>query len=398
MVRRGLIITVAAVLLVSAWPVQGQQPDMESVVDDNTAFAFDLYHTLGAGNDSNLFFSPYSISTALAMTYAGARGTTEQQMADVMHFTLPQDQLHPAFGELQQEIGSTSAIANALWGQSGYPFRQEYLDLVNQNYSGGLQQLDFKTDPEAARQTINRWVSDRTEKRIEDLIPQDALDTSTRLVLTNAIYFKQSWSLAFDAGYTGDGAFTLLDGSTVTVPTMSQTENFGYAEGDGFQAIKLDYIDNRTAMLIILPGEGRFAGIESGLDTATFKSILESLADTEVMLSMPRFEYTSGFSLGDMLKTMGMTDAFDPVLADFSGMADAASIGENVFISAVFHKAFVKVDETGTEAAAATAVVEGATAAQPGAVMRINRPFIYLIIDQQTGSVLFMGRVMNPAG
>ena len=402
MLRLRVSIMFLVVLVIGAWPAQARQI---GAVEGNTAFAFDLYQALRTENDGNLFFSPYSISTALAMTYAGARGTTEQQMAEVMHFTLPQDELHPAFSELQQTIGQSATtddafrlnVVNALWGQENYAFRPDYLDLVDQNYGGGLRQVNFKSDPEAARQVINQWVADQTEQRIKDLLPEEVITTDTRLVLTNAIYFKASWLFQFDPEFTQDGPFTLLDGSTVTVPLMINADSFGYLEGDGFQAVQLPYEGNRAAMLIILPDEGRFEEIESGLNAETFTTLIDSLTYGEVSLTMPRFEYTSEFRLDEALKAMGMMDAFIYGVADFSGIADLEVTGEPLFISAVIHKAFVKVDETGTEAAAATAVVIATESAMmPLAEVTINRPFIFFITDQQTGSVLFMGRVMNP--
>jgi serpin B len=378
----------------------------EQLVADNNAFALDLYHAV-SGMGDNLIFSPYSVSVALAMTYAGARGTTEQQMAAALHFTLPQDQLHAAFKALkdglpQAETGDTQsedqrfrlAIANALWGQSGYPFRQDYLDLVAEDYGAGLQLIDFLADPEAARQHINDWISQQTQDRIKDLLPPGSVDAATRLILTNAIYFKAAWRSQFEAAATRDGLFHLLDGSTVSVPRMSQTAQFGYAAGQGYQAVVLPYEGNRMAMVILLPDQGTFAAFEDALSADQFDSILGSVVWQQVALSMPRFTYESEFGLKDALAQMGMPDAFEPGVADFSGMSDQ----NNLYISDVVHKAFVKVDESGTESAAATGVIVGVMAV-PAAPLEvtIDRPFLYMIYDQTSNAILFMGRVLNPS-
>jgi len=378
----------------------------DQLIADNNAFAMDLYHAV-SGTGANLIFSPYSISVALAMTYAGARGTTEQQMAEALHFTLPRDQLHPAFKSLEDSLPQAATddsqseeqdfqlgIANALWGQTGYPFRQDYLDLVSENYGAGLQLVDFEADPEAARQHINDWIAEKTRDRIKDLLAQGSVDTMTRLILTNAIYFKAAWLYQFNADFTEDGPFHLLDGSTVSVPMMSQTDHFGYAAGQGYQAVVLPYEGNRMAMVILLPDQGEFDTFEKALSIDQFTTILDSIAWQEVALSMPRFTYESKFGLQDTLAAMGMSDAFQPGVADFTGMSDQ----NDLFISAVVHKAFVKVDENGTEAAAATAVIIGATAAPATPVeVTIDRPFIYMIYDQDSGAILFVGRVLNPA-
>jgi serpin B len=374
------------------------QPDL---VAGNNAFAFDLYHAV-SGDGENLILSPYSVSLALAMTYAGARGETERQMADTLHFMLPQDQLHPAFKALDESLPRDAGtgeededfrlnIANALWGQDGYAFLEDFLNTLAANYGAGIQLVDFM-DSEAARNRINDWVSEQTEERINDLLKPGMVTPDTRLVLTNAIYFKAAWLSKFEKEATNDAPFTLLDGSQVMVPTMTQTDAFAYGQGDGYQAIALPYAGEQMAMLIVVPDTGRFAEIESALDPALFETILGTLQGQEVYLTMPRFEYESEFGLGDTLAAMGMPDAFNN--ADFSGMTGS----RDLFISAVIHKAFVKVDEGGTEAAAATAVIMAETAMiEPGAQMHIDRPFIYAIYDRATGTILFLGRVLNPS-
>jgi serpin B len=379
--------------------------DMHTLVGGNTGFAFDLYQQLSDG-EGNLFLSPHSISLALAMTYAGARGTTEKEMTDTMQFLLSQEKLHPAFNALDQELakrgqgakgrddkGFRLNIVNAIWGQKDYGFLPAFLDTLAMNYGAGLRLLDFKKSPEPSRITINDWVSHETEDRINDLIPQGAIDELTRLVLTNAIYFNAAWQYPFPEGATSDGDFHTIDGKTISVPMMHITESFSYAQGDGYGAAELPYDGGELSMIVLLPDSGQFAAFEKGLDAARFAAILGQMQSRQVALGLPKFEYTSEFNLNDVLASMGMPQAFTD-MADFSGMTG----NRDIYISDVIHKAFVAVDEAGTEAAAATAVIMRATAmpAEP-VVMTIDRPFIFLIRDIQTGAVLFVGRVLDPA-
>jgi len=378
--------------------------DLASLVDGNNTFAFGLYGAL-KGTQGNLFYSPYSISQALAMTYAGARDTTEKEMATTLHFTLPQDRLHSTFNSLDQQLktrgqdakgkddkGFRLNIVNAIWGQTGYNFLTEYLDTLAQNYGAGLRTLDFRSEPESSRQTINKWVEDQTEQRIKDLLKVGDIDPLTRLVLTNAIYFNAAWANSFEKSLTQPASFHLLDGSTVEVPMMRQSERMGYAAGDGYQAVSLPYDGSELEMVVMLPDQGKFAEFEQSLDAGKTDTIIKSIAPAQVSLSLPRFKYESEFSLGDVLYDMGMPTAFTS-LADFSGMTGNRELS----ISKVVHKAFVDVDEAGTEAAAATAVVMRVTAmpVEPLEVT-VDRPFIFIIRDIQTGSVIFIGRVVNP--
>ncbi|MGC9467974.1 MAG: serpin family protein [Anaerolineae bacterium] len=381
--------------------------DLAALIEGNQAFALDLYHYLAQISDGDLFLSPHSITAALAMTYAGARGETEAEMAETLHFNLPQDRLHPAFNALDQALsqrgegaegkdgeGFRLHIVNALWGQKDYEFQQAFLDVLARNYGAGLRLVNFIEDAEAARQTINEWVSDQTEGRIEDLIPQGALDALTRLVLTNAIYFNAAWAEPFEERQTEQAPFYLLDGTTVEVPMMHQTTPFDYAAGEGYQAVALPYDGHELSMVILLPDTGEFTEFEQSLDSETLTAILEDFERQRLILSMPRFEMRSKFSLTDALTALGMPTAFTEE-ADFSGMTG----NRELMITDVFHQAFVSVDEEGTEAAAATAVVVGLTSAMPGepVEMTIDRPFIFLIRDNQTGAVLFVGRIFNPA-
>ena len=375
------------------------------LVEGNSAFAFELYQALRE-EEGNLFYSPYSISLALAMTYAGARDETAQQMADTLHFLLGQEKLHPTFNWLDAELakrgegaegkdgeGFRLNIVNAIWGQKDYEFLTDFLDVLAENYGAGLRILDFITETEKSRLTINDWVSDQTESRIEDLIPQGAIDALTRLVLTNAIYFNAAWENPFDKKMTADGPFYLLDGGQVIVPMMKQAESFSYTKGEGYQAVELLYDGDELSMVIFLPEAGQFEAFAEGLQAQQVDAIINDLQDTRVTLTMPQFEFDSEFSLKDTLAGMGMPIAFSGD-ADFSGMTG----NQELSISDVVHKAFVAVDEAGTEAAAATSVIIKLTAVpEPPVEVTIDRPFIFLIRDIETGAILFIGRVMNPA-
>jgi serpin B len=378
--------------------------EIQALVENNNAFGFDLYQSLQT-QGRNLIYSPYSISLALAMTYAGARGETESQMAQTLHF-LPQDQLHSAFNTLDLQLAERGKaqskdetllqlnIANAVWAEQTYPFLQGFLDTIALNYGAGIRLADFINQYEAARKEINNWVSDQTDGKIKDLIPEGVLNADTRMALINAIYFKANWLIPFNPDSTQDAPFHLLDGSEVTVPLMNQDAFIPYAKGDGWQAIELAYQGKTAAMDFIVPDEGRFEEVESSLDYETASTILPSLQPTSVKLALPKFKFESEFGLADQLTALEMRDAFDPDKADFSGMTER----DDLYISAVVHKAFVAVDEKGTEAAAATAVIVGVTSAPMlDVTLTIDRPFIFLIRDIPTGQILFLGRVLNPA-
>ena len=377
---------------------------IRSLAENNNAFAFDLYRSLRS-QDGNLIYSPYSISLALAMTYAGARGNTESQMAETLHF-LPPDQLHPAFNALDLQLaerGKASSdedtplqlsIANAVWAAQSYPFLQSFLDTIALNYGAGIRLVDFINQYESVREEINDWVSDQTEEKIQDLLPQGVLTPDTRMALVNAIYFKADWLSPFEAESTREASFHLLDGTEVSVPMMYNDAFFPYTAGDGWQAIELAYQGQTAAMDIIVPDEGRFDDVEASLEQQTVSAILGSFQPASVVLGVPKFKYESEFGLVDQLKALGMTDAFDADLADFTGMSER----DDLYISEVIHKAFVAVDEQGTEAAAATAViVEVASAQMSDLTLIIDRPFLFLIRDLPTGQILFVGRVLNPA-
>ena len=386
-------------------------PALASLVDGNSAFAFNLYQALRA-EDGNLFYSPHSISLALAMTYGGARGRTEGQMADTLRFSLPRERLHPAFNDLDLRLASRGkgaqgrgtegfrlSIVNAVWGQQGHPFREAFLDVLAESYGAGVRQADFRGMPEETRLAINDWVAESTEDRIKDLIPPGVIDGLTRMVLTNAIYFNAAWSYPFNEADTRDRPFHLLDGSSVDVPMMKTEEGFGYAAGDGYQAVDLPYIGNELSMTILLPDRGRFGAFEDSLTGALVERTIAGMESRYVALELPKFEFESRFRLAETLKAMGMSDAFDSTASDFSGMDGRSCLAGDVgclYVKDVIHKAFVAVDEAGTEAAAATAVVMQAESAPPEPVsVTVDRPFIFLIRDRETGAILFVGRVVE---
>jgi len=381
------------------------ESDLATLVEGNNSFALDLYRALRE-TDRNLFYSPYSISLALGMVHAGARGETEQQMADTLRFGLPPRRLHPAFNSLDIELATRGEgaegkdgegfrlnIVNAIWGQEGYGFLAAFLDLLAENYGAGLRVLDFASAPEASRVTINNWVSEHTEGRIEDLIPPGLISEITRTVITNAIYFNAAWQHQFNERATSDGTFYLLDGGEVTARMMNRTAPFGYAEGDSYQAVELPYDGGELSMLVLLPRPGEFEAFESSLDAQRVKDIAESLEARRVVLTMPRFGFQSSYRLAEVLGAMGMPIAFSAD-ADFSGMTGKREL----FISEVLHKAFVSVDEAGTEAAASTAVIMpgGIEDDTSSVVVTLERPFVFVIRDIKTGTILFVGRLVSP--
>ncbi len=379
---------------------------LADLVDGNNAFALDIYNALRSEN-GNLILSPYSMSLALAMTYAGARGDTESQMAQALHYA-PQEQLHPAFNALDLELEKKPInldkdqeplqinIANSVWTEKTLPLMPEYLDTIAVNYGAGIHLSDFMNKPNEERVAINNWVSDETEERIKDLLPDGTISPDTRMVLVNAIYFKADWFNKFDPNSTHDGTFHLLDGTEATVKVMGETmHDVPYVQGNGYQAIELAYAGETAAMDIILPDEGNFETFEASFDKAAYDEVINGLQITSsARVNLPKFEFTKDFNLSDALMSLGMTDAFDRGLADFSGMTG----DKDLFIGNVIHKAFVAVDEEGTEAAAATAVVMEATGAPMQDILFIvDRPFLFIIRDTVNGQILFVGRVLNPA-
>ncbi|WP_437298331.1 serpin family protein [Sorangium sp. So ce426] len=378
------------------------EADARELALGNTAFALDLYRRIGAA-PGNLFCSPHSVSSALAMTTAGARGETAEQMARALRFTLPQARLHPAFNALdlalarrgegaegQDGKGFRLHVANAIWGQVGSAFVPSFLDVLAESYGAGLHVVDFVQAPDEAREIINGWVAERTAGRIEDILPEGALGPSTRLVLTNAIYFNAAWQLPFKEEETTPGSFTLADGSTVSVPMMTNHAQVRYGEGDGYEALELPYDGGELSMVLVLPSE--LGGFEAGLDRERLEGVLASLGSRSVTMALPRFKIASTLDLARPLEDLGMPAAFSD-RADFSGIDGQGGL----FITDVLHEAFVSVNEAGTEAAAATAMVIGETSAPEPATIRFDRPFLFVIRDRATSAILFVGRVADPS-
>ena len=404
--KRLSVAVLLSVLLILVSPsLCAVEPDdaagaREAVARGNNGFALDLYARL-RGRQGNLFFSPFSIRTALAMTWAGARGNTAEQMEATLRFQDDQAALHGVMAALQRDLNQPPeknawelSVANALWGQEGFRFLDEFLGLLKRNYGAGLRQVDFARATEKARQTINRWIEKETRDKIKDLIKPGVLNADTRLVLTNAIYFKGTWQHQFKKRATADQPFTLQNGDEVRAPMMTQTERFRYFETPALQALEMTYRGNRLSMIVLLPRKkDGLPDLEKALDAKSPRGWIAGLKSRRVEVSLPKFTTTSEFGLADTLKAMGMADAFAPMKADFSDMTGK----RDLFISAVIHKAFVDVNEEGTEAAAATGVVM-AVEAEPErpVIFRADHPFLFLIRDRRSGSILFMGRIMDP--
>ncbi|ELZ78067.1 serine protease inhibitor family protein [Haloferax larsenii JCM 13917] len=381
---------------------------LASLASGNAEFALDLHAHLASQDGGNQFLSPYSISVALAMTYAGARGDTRKQMEETLHYTLGED-IHPAFSNLQAALeeretatgpGSEEeldafqlAVANALWGRESYAFSEEFLGSLEEHYGAGLQRADFANNPDGERKRINDWVADQTEGRIENLLPDGSIKQETTLVLTNAIYFMANWQHKFDPEKTDDGTFTALDGSESTVPMMKQDLRTNYADLPGAQAVELPYVGREVSMVLILPDEGTFEEFEQNLDASQLFGIFDELSDAEGTLAVPRFEFKTKAKLKTALSDLGMPVAFQKT-ANFSGMS--ADGQQNLKIDDVHHEAFVSVDEEGTEATGATAAVAEFTSLPPSwGELRFDRPFLFAIRDRPTDAVLFLGRVVD---
>ena len=366
-----------------------------AVAEGNTAFALELYQRV-AREPGNLFISPFSLSSALAMTYAGAAGETAEQMAGVLHFPEDIETLHSGFGKLTRSFsrgskGQELAVANALWGQEGYRFLESFLAPLESNYAAGLRRVDFRADPERARITINDWVEKQTRERIKDLLKPGVVDSATRLVLTNAIYFKAFWAVQFDKARTREADFHVTPGKSVSVPMMGLVGGFLHTEQEDCEVLELLYKGGLSSMVLFLPkAVDGLPALERSLSPKKLADALAGLRERPLVVQLPRFTATSEFRLEDVLAAMGMPLAFTGA-ADFSGMTG----NRELYISAVVHKAFVDVNEEGTEAAAASGVVmrKGATPA-----FRADHPFFFLIRDRETNSILFMGRVQDPSG
>lgn len=374
--------------------------DVATIVKGNNAFALDLYSQVREQR-GNLSFSPYSISTALAMTYAGARHETAAQMAKVLRFPLAPERLHPAFTKLITDLSTSDrnsyqlAQANRLWGQKNYIFLDTFLSITRNDYGAELEKVDFVNATEEARRTINTWVAKKTQEKIQDLLPNGILNPLTRLVLTNAIYFNGTWLTPFNPQKTANQPFNITPTQQIDVPTMHlpATEAVGMAELDGLKVLEMPYVGSRLSMIILLPDKADgLSQLEQRLKWENLQKWLSSVStsDEPVQVSLPKFKVTGEFELKQPLSQLGMSSAFSDT-ADFSGMNGK----KDLFLSAVVHKTFVSVNESGTEAAGATGVVVGLRGGG-GKRFQANHPFIFLIRDRKSESILFLGRVMNP--
>jgi len=374
---------------------------IESIITANNQFALDFYSEI-KGEDENIFFSPYSLSVALAMTYEGARGKTAEEMRSVFYFPQEDSFRRESYLSLdswltREETEHELNIANALWAQEGFAFLQEYFDIITAYYQGLIENLDFIKDPEGSRIIINKWVEEKTKEKIKDLIPKGLINNLTRLVLTNAIYFKGDWVQEFDKKETREQDFYITPEQTVKVDMMRRLDEeaeFPYYETENLQILEMSYSGKETSMLVLLPKKHNLEEIEEQLTLENLSTWQENLEEKEVRVYFPKFKLETKYFLGNLLSQMGMPAAFTK-FADFSGMTGE----KNLMITEVIHQAFVEVDEKGTEAAAATAVLFGETVSpiEPTIpVFRADRPFIFLIQEKETGSILFMGRVLNP--
>jgi len=408
MTARLMMITALCGVLVTALPGCSQPPEplteAEAAAAGN-AMALDLYRELGTG-PGNLFFSPVSISLAVAMAYTGAQGETAAEMADALG--LPPEKatdleaVSAAYGQLLGHLNPEEAayqlrVVNRLWGQQDFEFHAAFLKRLEDRFGAGLESMDFAQDAEGSRQVINTWVAEQTEDKIQDLIPQGMLHPDTRLVLTNAIYFLGDWAHEFEKDKTVDRPFHPGGDAEITVPTMAQTKTFGHAKIDGGQLLSLPYQSGELEMVILLPDAvDGLADLEKNLTPEALTGWLEALSPALTDVQLPRFKLEGEFSLNKALQSLGMKQAFTHA-ADLSGMAP----GGGLFISDVVHKSFVDVFEKGTEAAAATAITVRLTSmpvpVEPEAVFHADHPFLFLIRHPATGSILFMGRLTDPA-
>jgi serpin B len=369
-------------------------------------FGFDLYKKLGEKNKGNLVISPASLTTALAMTWGGAKGETEKQMRKALHLSGTTDEVMDTSGKLAQSLTNPSRsvvfrIANRLFGEKTYGFEKDYLDRTKKAYGAPLEQVDFVKAAEPARTLINGWVEEKTEKRIKDLIPPKAIDTETRLVLVNAIYFLGDWDEPFEKQRTQPGPFQLGGGKTKEVPMMNRTDGLKIGQLGGATALELPYKGGEMSMVLVVPDKvDGLAALEKSLDDSSLNALLGSMKSERVWASIPKFEINPSESLAlkELLIGLGMTEAFDRRKADFTGIANPSKAEDRLVISQVFHKGFIRVDEQGTEAAAATAVVQARAGAAPmkPREFKADRPFMFFIRDNASGLTLFMGRVTEP--
>ncbi|MBL8094234.1 MAG: serpin family protein [Anaerolineales bacterium] len=391
-------------------PITADPAALATLTEGQRAFAFDLYQVLRA-EGGNLIYSPHSIAGAFALAQAGARGATEAEIAAVFHFPAGAI-LHPTFSALDQNLNAPQPtpgpdpsgtpqpdrsfqlrVANAAWGQRDYHFEAAYLDQLAEDYGAGMHTVDFG-DPEAAAREINRWVADQTADRITDLVPPDQITPDTRLALTNAIYFKGGWVGAFGPR-PQPLAFTTAAGETIQAPAISLADDFAYALVEDVHVVDVPYVGNRISFVVLVPPVGALEAFESRLTQAWFDGALAGVSSTKIVFSMPKLDYESRLALAPTLQSLGLNLPFQEGQADFSGIDGT----HDLYISAVLHQANITLDETGTEAAAATALLMEVGAAPPADepfILMVDRPYVYVIYDHETGAILFVGRVTDP--
>ncbi len=396
----GLIFIYGGLLTVREAEAMPITPDkaIHQLVEGNNSFALALYSQL-KHIDGNLFFSPYSLSSALSMTYGGARGETAHEMADALGFDLPCDLLHPAFAELNERLMSkkqlTLSLANSLWLQKGTELLEEYLDLTSEYYDAAVMLTDFMIDPDESCRRINKWVVEQTQEKIHNIITPGNINALTRLILTNAIYFKGNWEKEFNKNQTREENFYVQQDRHVKAAFMRQQGNFKYGESEDAQVLQVPYDGGSLGMLLVLPKtQDGLAALESGLTMERMKRWQQALAMREVKIAIPRFRAKTAVELSESLKALGMNQAFTNT-ANFSGIDGT----EELSLSSVLHEAFIDVTEEGAEAAAATAVIIGVTAVRdpaPVPEFRAEHPFLYAILDLDSGSILFLGRCIDP--
>lgn len=402
----------------------GVEPEIEdeqlaALIQQTNGFAFDWYRELLEEDEGNVFASPASVTIAMAMTYAGARGDTRDQLREVLRYPIDDDELHEAFNALQRELDGRGedvdpepggrydedddpvpfqlSLVNGAWSHADYPFDDAYLEVLDDHYGGELREADFAADPDGVREEINGWVADHTEDRIDELLPEGSIDGFVRLVLVNAVYFFANWKYPFSEELTEPAQFTALDGTDHEVQLMSENRSWPYAEVDGVQAVELPYVGDDVAMLVVLPPEGEFESYERSFDGETLAEVVDALEPRDGTVRLPRFEYESEYELSEAFERLGAPDAFDPDAADFSGMVEGDEA--DLYVDGVYHDAFVAVDEEGTEAVAATGVVVREVSAPPDPFELVaDRPFLFAIRDRPTGTILFLGRVVDPEG
>jgi len=403
------VVSIFVLLLTVAFlgVIRSSAEDVSAVVNANNQFAFELYSKYKS-NEGNIFFSPYSISTALAMTFEGARGKTADEMQSVFHFPKDEALRRNSFQQIYNEINKEDKpymlkTANALWAQEGYTFLDSYFSLIKQYYGGNATNLDFVNKAEESRLTINNWAEEQTNNKIKDLIPSGSLGPLIRLIITNAVYFKGTWFIQFDKTKTVEKDFKVSPGKTVKAMMMTLTgerAKFPYDETEDLQVLELPYQGQELSMLILLPKEGTMDSLEASLNAQRISELRNSLKNERVNVYLPRFKFETKYFMKETLVGMGMPTAFT-LGVDFGGEADFSGMtgSKDLNIDQVIHKAFVEVNEEGTEAAAATAVaVIAAGSLEPRIkIFNADHPFIFVIQESATGNILFLGRVNDPS-